>query len=372
MNNTTFEKNYGLLKRYNNVELEKENYAGEAKEYLTVLAEDKEWYLQSKVNMTEPVSAWCDQFENITYLNSFMIFGLGDIRYIRELSRMYPDNPIVVYEPCEEILANQMSKENMEDILTNSNIKIASGKNKRQLLETLFRKFISFSRLDNIEYAVIPNYTKIFKEEYEDYLKQIKEYVNKDVMTRNTLIVREDCRAKNFLYNLDCFWKESGTVELKRILSTINKDKYAAVLVAAGPSLDKNIEQLLNYKDKVFIVCVDAALRAMLKHGIRPDIIVTQDPEFKDPSIFDNVYAEEIPVVVSITSDFRMIKKCHGRKFYIYEGGIYLDYLMKETQGELYELHTGGSVANTAFSFICHVAGFKNNFNWARFRIPGK
>lgn len=358
--NDTFYKNYKMLMDYNyEISFETEEYESSSDDRLFIEREGKKWNLQSEYDMSRPVQVWCDQFENVSYLNKFMIFGMGDVSYVRELMRRYPDNMIIIFEPCEEILARQMCHMDMEDIFTNENIKIVVGKQNRLSLEITFRIFVSYGDYDNILYASLPNYPKIFENEYTEYLQQIRNLVRREVMTRNTLIERQGCRGRNFLYNLERFYMESGIAELGKSFQKVDKTKCPAVLISAGPSLDKNIHILKEYQDKVFIVCVDAAIRVVYKNGIKPDLLVTQDPEFKDPSVFENEYGRDIPILVALTSDYRIIEKNYARKFYIYEGESYIDDILNETNCEMFGLHSGGSVANTAFSLIQRVAGFK-------------
>ncbi|HRZ18851.1 MAG TPA: DUF115 domain-containing protein [Methanofastidiosum sp.] len=50
------------------------------------------------------------------------------------------------------------------------------------------------------------------------------------------------------------------------------------VLVAAGPSLDKNLHILKDYQDKCIICCVDVVVFKLLKEGIKPDFVINIDP----------------------------------------------------------------------------------------------
>ena len=50
------------------------------------------------------------------------------------------------------------------------------------------------------------------------------------------------------------------------------------VLIAAGPSLDKNIHLIKEYENKCMVVCADVALSRVLQEGIKPDFVVTIDP----------------------------------------------------------------------------------------------
>ena len=48
--------------------------------------------------------------------------------------------------------------------------------------------------------------------------------------------------------------------------------------MCAGPSLDKNIQELKKIQGRALIIVVDAALRAVMRAGIHPDLVCTVDP----------------------------------------------------------------------------------------------
>ena len=52
-----------------------------------------------------------------------------------------------------------------------------------------------------------------------------------------------------------------------------------AILVAGGPSLDKNIHLLTQAREKAVIIAVDTVLPALLSHGITPNFLTSIDPE---------------------------------------------------------------------------------------------
>lgn len=51
-----------------------------------------------------------------------------------------------------------------------------------------------------------------------------------------------------------------------------------AVLVAAGPSLDANLPEIVMHRDKVVLIAVDTAVRPLLAAGVQPDFVVALDP----------------------------------------------------------------------------------------------
>ncbi|MDH5299704.1 MAG: DUF115 domain-containing protein, partial [Desulfobulbaceae bacterium] len=71
------------------------------------------------------------------------------------------------------------------------------------------------------------------------------------------------------------------TIPHNRLLEDL-QNAYAdvpAILVSGGPSLDSNIDLLVDIQHKAVIIAVDGALPALLAHGIRPDFITAVDPK---------------------------------------------------------------------------------------------
>jgi hypothetical protein len=50
------------------------------------------------------------------------------------------------------------------------------------------------------------------------------------------------------------------------------------IVISAGPSLDRNVEELAAVAGRALLIAVDTALRPLLSAGIRPDLVVAVDP----------------------------------------------------------------------------------------------
>lgn len=79
-------------------------------------------------------------------------------------------------------------------------------------------------------------------------------------------------------------------------------------MVAAGPSLNKNIQVLKKAKNRLFILAVDTAVKPLIKAGIKPDAFITIDAK-KSPDLIKIDGAETIPVIAPPTAGY----KNHGK-----------------------------------------------------------
>ena len=72
-----------------------------------------------------------------------------------------------------------------------------------------------------------------------------------------------------------------------------------AILVAGGPSLDKNIHLLPRAKGKALIIAADTVLPALCRHGVLPDFITSIDPQ--------ELTYEKLADVVPLAKDVSLI-----------------------------------------------------------------
>ena len=89
----------------------------------------------------------------------------------------------------------------------------------------------------------------------------------------NTLVAKSQNFLDNFVNNLPKAARSPGVIKFA--------SKFAglpAVIVSAGPSLDKNIHELRGCEDKVLILSTDTALKPLLAAGIDPHFVLTGDP----------------------------------------------------------------------------------------------
>ena len=73
------------------------------------------------------------------------------------------------------------------------------------------------------------------------------------------------------------------------------------IVVAAGPSLNKNIKELKRAKGKAFIIAVDTALKPLLREGIIPDMFFIVDA-MKPLDLVDMNGVEQIPMVTTLNA----------------------------------------------------------------------
>ena len=85
-----------------------------------------------------------------------------------------------------------------------------------------------------------------------------------------------------------------------------------AVIVGAGPSLDDSLKVLKDIQDKIFIVAVDTSAKVLVSEGIRPDFIVTVDPQERTCRHFEGIWNCRVPLLFTPVCASEVIEKYKG------------------------------------------------------------
>ena len=124
--------------------------------------------------------------------------------------------------------------------------------------------------------AVIRNsYLKyaLFYPEYESKIKQIQNFI----VTQPALTYTHDRLLKKNILVLERVHERARFFDVSAIHKDSPLAKERAVFVAAGPSLNKNIEWLKKNASKTFVVAVFMVAPILEKHGIKPDVLIHID-----------------------------------------------------------------------------------------------
>lgn len=319
------------------------------------------YYLNSRYSDEEFTKNWVNQFEKDNYKTVYIIFGLSNFKYVKELIKnVGKENVILLYEPDKNIFIKSIEKTDIIDVINCDNAVLCiNGIN-----DELFGSFVAMVLADYglmrlTKYCCMPNYDELYPEIWRDVIRNIKEKYESIILSRNTEILMATEFAKNKVNNCKDIVRQYTILELKSKFELIENIKdIPAILVAAGPSLDKNINEIKKAKGKAFIVAVDTALKSLLNNDIIPDVLITVDPH-KPPILFMHTKFKDIPMVVCDCSNYELNLLHNEKRFYFADVNSYMSYIYREGTGnKLHSTESGGSVANNAFSFI-NILGFK-------------
>ena len=315
--------------------------------------------LNSLYNPQNASKQWAKQFyrPEINENSVIIVFGIADGRSVLELSRKRKECTIIIYEPCQEIFWKAMECDEVAELAENDNICITvKGVNEEYFFHAL-QTVLNYSNYQLVVQSALPNYLQLFKTEYKEMLEIYKSVIELIVFTRNTMILRGiEIQHNTYALTKDMIEQRSD-VQLMDIIDKKKMNGLPAILVAAGPSLDKNVTQLKDIKNKAFIMVVDTALNTVLENGIVPDMTMSIDSR-KPLVLFKNDKFKDIPIALSMNSNKDVVKLNASKHFYEIDEEGYLKKLLEANEKESVQLPTGGSVATSALALL-HEMGFK-------------
>lgn len=158
---------------------------------------------------------------------------------------------------------------------------------------------------------------------------------------------------RNTLINVPTIVREADAGRLAGIASGI-----PTIVVAAGPSLDDNLDDLGRLAGRALIVCVDTALRPLLAAGIRPHLVVGVDPsETNARHLLNPPPVDDVWFVAEGSLDPRVFPSFAGRTFTFKVSNHHPWPWLADHDVARATLRAWGSVLTTAFDLACTMDG---------------
>ncbi|MBP6714811.1 motility associated factor glycosyltransferase family protein [Aliarcobacter cryaerophilus] len=182
--------------------------------------------------------------------------------------------------------------------------------------ELKIKEFLSISIFDN--YMIKFSTTGI----------NIEEYIDKILSTiKGISPILYDYNRRNYVYinRTTQYLKHYKFLQFDKIKEKCNIFKDNPILyLAAGPSLDENIEWIKKNQDKFYIVTIGSAYKKLLKNDIKIDMITTLDEQlilstiqFDDESV--SKISKDTVILASTLTNAKVLEKFSKENIFLYE-----------------------------------------------------
>ncbi|MFH1897009.1 MAG: 6-hydroxymethylpterin diphosphokinase MptE-like protein [Candidatus Desantisbacteria bacterium] len=250
------------------------------------LLKQKDLRLFNRVNETEAKELPYPEVEgmvvsphvNLDKINILAILGFGYSLHINELLQKTGEKTfLLIIDHDIGCFKSILSKFNLAPILTSHRVTLSIEEDPSQAVR---HRIDQYYRVSTIPDIMIVEYKPATSQNPEFY-QQVRKYLSEATLiaTQNLATLAEHAPVwqSHILMNLPQIISSPGLKELFEKF-----EGFPAIIVAAGPSLDKNVALLKEAKGKAMILCVDTALRTVLQHGIQPDFVVAIDATEKN------------------------------------------------------------------------------------------
>lgn len=300
--------------------------------------DDKFKYIGSKYSVQRDLDKFIESVGRFDAQTVFIVFGLGAGEHILELIKQAANNKVLIIEPNLDVICLLKQNKYYEQLVFNDKIGIYFY-NYEDINQTL-NIFISNYEVSNLKVIPYANYNNLFNQEYDEIGKKLNIVIRNKKVEENTLKVFSKLFFSNFMRNI----QQIGDSLSVNYLNNVYKGK-PSIIVSAGPSLEKNINQLKDVQSSFVIISGPRTVRTLRERGIMPDFICAVDPQEYSYTIMKSEMDIGVPLVYSEAVNSELVKEYKGYKILISNEGMekYIEYITGEKVDSLLQ---GGSVAH--------------------------
>ncbi|QAA31657.1 motility associated factor glycosyltransferase family protein [Clostridium manihotivorum] len=304
------------------------------KEIIKLEIGSRKVYLGSKYNMTREVEKFKNALSQINKHYQVIVFGAAGGTWISEVQEEFKEREVLFVEPLDE-LKEQLSK-NISEFNNIQVISLESDNFQTDLKKAINKRFVQF--------LVFSNYDLIFPKEGYDLKNGIKDDITDKTINENTKVVFSKDWFKNYLKNLPVVTRSERLDKYKSIFS-----KKPAIIVSAGPSLEKNVQLLKGNEDKFIIITGIRTLSTLKKEGIKADFACVIDGSEAMYNVSKDALNEETPLFFSESANYKIMREYKGKKLY-FTSPNYIDLNIKLGNFSTDLVYQGGSVAHSCLA----------------------
>lgn len=279
--------------------------------------------------------------------NKLFMYGLGNGLYARKFIRSArEDCRMIIQEPSYKILKTVLEKFDITDVLADDRIRLVFWPlYSNGTVMSYYQDVMEYTDVYSYKGSVYLNYPELFPQGAADYAKGLLRA--RDFAGANQLVTERfgGYFTRNTFNNFAFLRESMDIVKLAELVPA----GIPAIVVAAGPSLDKNIREIAKAKGKCIIISTDTALKPLSLAGIVPDIAAIMDGKKDDRYMSEND-SRKIPLVCTPRCGTDFLHLHTGIKFFTDDFCNHINSFMDSVNLKLYKLPSGGSVANVCFS----------------------
>ena len=265
--NNIFQKNIAALSQKN--KLLSEKLAGYIPSDLPELIQEKSGYNLKYMdkfihNPLNPLGEAQEIFGMATNepVAIHVIYGIG-LGYLFQVASANSKGTVILYEPDLNILWTAFTLVDFSSDILKNNVFITNT------LEDTYDEIYKKSGVQNTPQLLsLTSAREYDKKAFDEIVRKLQEIVG--IYSMDLKYTREKFypSIQMLIQNLPNLLKEKPLARFKDAL----KGK-TAVVVSAGPTLDKNIAVLKKYREKYVLFTVGTAVKTLYKNGIKPDFL---------------------------------------------------------------------------------------------------
>ena len=314
---TNDRKGKGMDEQHNLKALTWKKAVNGSKTVLAGTSDGATFHLHSAYNPEKEARDWLSRIDLQPH-TAYLVLGFGLGYHVKALAENLPDNCMIyVVEHSKEQSLAQAASQNMptahwKDIATSKTV-FVYGPDIRSV-GTAVSKNMREKRIRRLtvvrHFPTMQIHPEFYRDVETDSVEKARTIFNLDQEFSHAAVASY---YENTWRNLPRICTEPGIPVLKDALADV-----PAIVVSSGPSLNKNVRKLKEYKERAIIIACGSAVGALLSHGITPHFLVLIDPF---PVVYDLMKDDlpklsEVAMVAPYVTPHQLVSEYLGPRFF--------------------------------------------------------
>lgn len=278
-----------------------------------------------------------------------ILFGIGNgesIKYIKNSFRNL--KALFIVEPFITVFKEYVKRNVFRDVFVGmGEISVLVNKNENDSSQLIIDIFTE-GRYTEVEVVALASYASLLG----GYYNVLKERVLRGFRSKLMQLVTLNNTKYKWLNNAINNYRFPHIMQ--EDISGFLRGK-PAVIVGAGPSLNKQFQLLKELKEKAIIIGASSAIKILNSNDITPHFKMVIDA-YPDKSIYDDSFYEnskEVPLLYASQSYDDVVMNYDGKKILmILPTDVFGQYICEKLELSYEFVRSGASVVQSAFSFL--------------------
>lgn len=305
-------------------------------------------FMSSRYDPGREASHFVKQYDKVLDYSFMIFFGFGNGVIARKLLQSRDEHVMFLfYEPSPQMFLLVLEHCDLTTLFCCSRVRIVIRDLNDERIDFDIIAGITDENYQICTYDALPVYRQMFPREEKEMERKYRYHVENKIAQINLYASVEKKLVYNDIYNMRNLLYCNCEEEFKGIFPV----DRPAIIVAAGPSLEKNVQDLRAAKGYFLIIAVDSALPYLIAQNVRPDLVIVVDAE-KPVQLFENLKSCQIPLAVATDVNYEILELTKEKIIYISSQSGCYNKIFQLSGRTMYHLPTGGSVATSAFGLV--------------------
>ena len=279
--------------------------------------------------------------------SAFFVNGLGLGYHVAELERRFNDPLLIVAEDDLAVLKAALCVADLAAPLRANRLTLLTTGNKADLHQKL--RSAAAHLMLGLRFIDLPHTARRHVAFYRQTRALMRDFIAFCQVQICSLLLHARITCENVAHNLPAYVGQPGVEVLANRAAG-----YPAILVAAGPSLARNIDQLASLRDRAVIIAVQTVMKTLLARGMPPHFVTTLDFHEISAQFFHGIedFGQTI-LVAEPKAAWRVLDNYRGRTHVLHSP--FADELLRDAAPPRAPLRAGSTVAHLCFYLAEHL-----------------